>query len=164
MKSTAGKRGARTEQGERSDDTKTRLLLAAIEVFGRHGFEAASTRILAEAADVNLQSIAYYFDSKEGLYLAVAQHIVERIQGRVRPLIEHVHTQLAGHGPMKRVPREEARDLLQGVLTNMARLFLHEESAPWARFMIREQMDPTAAFDIVYARVLSPMLEMLRTL
>ncbi|MDB4985308.1 MAG: TetR family transcriptional regulator protein [Myxococcaceae bacterium] len=163
MKSTSTKRGARAEPAE---DTKTRLLLAAIEVFGRHGFEAASTRMLAEAAGVNLQSIPYYFESKEGLYLAVAHYIVERIQDRVHPLIELVYERLAARaeGPRRKVPKEDARELLQEVLTSMARLFLHNESEPWARFMIREQMDPTAAFDIVYARVLSPMLELLRVL
>src|SRR5579862_9588675 len=53
------------------NDLRLRLLEAAIDVFGRHGFDGASTRMLAKAAGVNLQAIPYHFGGKEGLYLAV---------------------------------------------------------------------------------------------
>ncbi|MDB4973057.1 MAG: putative transcriptional regulator [Myxococcaceae bacterium] len=156
----------RAPKPERSEDTRTRLLLAAIEVFGRHGFEAASTRMLSEAASVNLQSIPYYFGSKEGLYRAVAEHIAERVQDRLQPLREAIFEQLraGAAAPRRRVPAGEARELLQQVLTAMAHLFLHDESEPWARFMIREQMDPSAVFDVVYERLIEPMLELVRVL
>ncbi|HEX6141368.1 MAG TPA: TetR family transcriptional regulator, partial [Geminicoccaceae bacterium] len=53
-------------RGERGEATRERLLLAAIDVFGRRGFEA-STRELAGAAGVNLAAIPYHFGSKHGL-------------------------------------------------------------------------------------------------
>lgn len=149
---------------ERIDDTKQRLLLAAIDVFGRHGFESATTRMLAEAAEANLQSIPYYFGGKTGLYLAVAEYITERIRDRMLPLADAIRQQLAEASGTRRISPDDARGLLQQVLTAMAHLLLHDESAPWARLMIREQMDPTSAFDVLYDRVLSPMLELVRTL
>ena len=164
MKPNAPKRAPRAEPRERVDDTKNRLLLAAIDVFGKHGFESATTRMLAEAASANLQSIPYYFGSKEGLYLAVAEHITERIRDRILPLADEIRAKLPEPGGARRISSEEARGLLQQVLTAMAHLLLHDESAPWARLMIREQMDPTAAFDLIYGRVLSPMLELVRVL
>ena len=164
MKPPAERRALRAEPRERVDDTKNRLLLAAIEVFGRHGFESATTRMLAEAADANLQSIPYYFGGKAGLYLAVAEFITERIRDRMLPLADAIRAQLPEAGSPRRISGDEARALLQQILTAMAHLLLHDESAPWARLMIREQMDPTTAFDVIYERVLSPMLELVRAL
>ena len=43
----------------RGEDVRLKLLQAAIEVFGRHGFDGASTRMLSGAAGVNLQAIPY---------------------------------------------------------------------------------------------------------
>ncbi|MBE9190364.1 TetR family transcriptional regulator [Gloeocapsopsis crepidinum LEGE 06123] len=60
---------------QRGEDARHRLIDAGIEVFGISGFEAASTRHIADKAGVNLAAIPYYFGSKEGLYRAVAEHI-----------------------------------------------------------------------------------------
>jgi AcrR family transcriptional regulator len=163
---TSKRRAASSTRDERAEDTKQRLLLAAIDVFGRHGFEAASTRMLSEAAGVNLQSIPYYFGSKEGLYVAVAAHIAERVQDRVMPVAATIRASLqkAASAPGKKLKPEQARQHLKELMGTFARVFLHDESAPWARYIIREQMEPTAAFDHLYERILSPMLDIVRTL
>jgi AcrR family transcriptional regulator len=73
------------------DDTRTRLLDAARDLFIAHGFQGTSTRAIAAGAGCNLSLIKYYFGSKEGLLRAVLQPEIES----VRPLIES----LAGDGP-----------------------------------------------------------------
>jgi AcrR family transcriptional regulator len=57
----------------RSDGTeaRNRLLDAAMRLFAEHGFAKTSTRDIAEAAQVNISSISYYFGDKAGLYRAV---------------------------------------------------------------------------------------------
>lgn len=57
----------------RSDgaEARTRLLDAAMRLFAEHGFAKTSTRDIAEAAQVNISSISYYFGDKAGLYRAV---------------------------------------------------------------------------------------------
>lgn len=47
--------------------TEERLLLAAEQVFSKHGFKGATTRMIAKKADVNVALIARYFDGKIGL-------------------------------------------------------------------------------------------------
>jgi hypothetical protein len=44
----------------------------------------------------------------------------------------------------------------------MVGLFVSKESEPWARFIIREQMEPTEAFARVYQGLMRPMIEMAR--
>ena len=49
--------------------TEIRLLDAAEQIFSRHGFQGATTRMIAKKADVNVALIARYFDGKYGLML-----------------------------------------------------------------------------------------------
>ena len=64
-----------------SDDaTRDRLLHEAERLFMAHGFAAISTRQICEAARVTQPSLYHYFNSKEGLYLAVVERWFERVR------------------------------------------------------------------------------------
>lgn len=67
-------------QHERADQTRKRILEAAIEVFSEEGLAGARTEKIAAAARVNKALIYYYFHSKDELYNqaldAVAQQVV----------------------------------------------------------------------------------------
>ena len=67
----------------RGDDTRLRLIEAALEVFSERGYAAATTRDLASRAGVNLAAIPYHFGGKEALYLAVAGHVAGRIRSEM---------------------------------------------------------------------------------
>jgi AcrR family transcriptional regulator len=56
---------------------KTQILDGAAQVFERRGFHAATTREIAEAADVSEGSIYNYFDSKEELLVELMNRIGE---------------------------------------------------------------------------------------
>jgi AcrR family transcriptional regulator len=51
-------------------DARARLLQVAIRLFAHQGYAKTSTRELAEAAQVNVAAISYYFGDKAGLYRA----------------------------------------------------------------------------------------------
>src|SRR5687768_9784305 len=57
---------------QRSDgeQSRERLLLAALRLFADQGFAKTSTRAIAEAAQTNVAAISYYFGDKAGLYRA----------------------------------------------------------------------------------------------
>jgi AcrR family transcriptional regulator len=57
-----------------------KLLHAAIEAFASQGFDAASTRAIADQAGVNMALISYHFGGKEGLYDAVLQEWAAALQ------------------------------------------------------------------------------------
>ncbi len=79
----------------RGEDTRRRILDTALEVFASEGYEGASTRQLAERAGVNLPAIQYYFGSKEGLFRAVIDSIIERTETHMAPLAAEVRAALA---------------------------------------------------------------------
>lgn len=61
----------------RGDETRRKIIEAAISLFGRHGFEGASTRDIAARAGVNAPALQYYFENKEGLYRACAESLAD---------------------------------------------------------------------------------------
>lgn len=149
-------------RAERGDVTREKLLSAAIDVFGRNGFDATTTRALARAAGVNLQAIPYYFGGKQGLYIAAAEHIGSLIATHTAGVREKAAARLReAEVQGGAIGTDEARALLTGILREMAALFIGPESEPWARFLIREQMAPTEAFRRIYAGVMRPLLALL---
>jgi len=53
------------------EQSRERLIHAALPLFAHQGFAKTSTRGIAEAAGTNLAAIKYYFGDKAGLYCAV---------------------------------------------------------------------------------------------
>lgn len=54
-------------------ESEALLIEAAAEVFSAHGYEGATTRMIAARSGVNLGLISRYFGSKEGIFAAVVK-------------------------------------------------------------------------------------------
>jgi AcrR family transcriptional regulator len=54
----------------KSDETRTRILTAAMDLFRRKGFEEATMREIASEAGMATGAAYYYFDSKDAIVLA----------------------------------------------------------------------------------------------
>ena len=67
---------------ERSLETRTRILDAALSEFALHGLAGARTERIASAAGVNKALLYYYFESKEKLYLAALEMIAAKVRDR----------------------------------------------------------------------------------
>ena len=65
---------------DRSSETRSRILEAALREFSSLGLAGARMDQIASAAGVNKALLYYHFDSKENLYLAA----VEMISGKIR--------------------------------------------------------------------------------
>jgi AcrR family transcriptional regulator len=136
---------SRRAQRDRGAETRQRLVEAGLDVFGRLGFEGATTRQIVEQAGVNLAAINYHFGSKEALHIAVAEHIATRITALVGPVI------VAVDSPASFATPGSARAALIRFIGTFAETLLGEEEAEqWARFIVREQMQPTQAFEVIY--------------
>jgi TetR/AcrR family transcriptional regulator len=70
---------ART-QTERADQTRARILDAAVRQFSANGLAGARTEQIAEEASVNKALLYYYFKSKEDLYAAALEFVFEGVR------------------------------------------------------------------------------------
>jgi AcrR family transcriptional regulator len=147
------KLSAYTRKGHIAAESKQRLVEAGVELFARYNFDGVSTRTLATRAQVNLAAIQYYFGGKEGLYLAVARHIVETVSMWTKPVLSRIEEALSAESPSKEASFMFLCDLLDHI---MERALGSEESKKWMGIFMREQIEPTDAFDILYEGVLEP--------
>ena len=69
-------------QAERADQTRARILEAALTEFSSKGLAGARTEQIAEAAGVNKALLYYYFESKEKLYEAALEMAGARVRDR----------------------------------------------------------------------------------
>lgn len=131
-----------------------RLLIVAIDHFGRLGFDGASTRAIARDSGTAMSSITYHYGGKEQLYLEAAKHIGRCIASAQEEALSAGRSALNGS-------RQDAIEAVLGLIDSMAAMMLRPESESWARFIMREQQAPTAAFDAIYEGVMKGMSETL---
>lgn len=139
---------------------REKLLAASTQVFGEHGYNGTSTRMISQAAGVNLQAISYYFGGKEGLYQATAENVAITLAAATaeqRNSLRSRMTELASAGtPMS---LGEARTRLRSILEAVAMVFVDDDHQALTLFAIREQMAPTEAFLRIRELLLSPLFD-----
>jgi AcrR family transcriptional regulator len=132
----------------RGANSRRELILAAIEVFAESSLEGATTREIARRANQNIAAIGYYFGGKDGLYLAVAEHIVQVVLRALGPLLDEIE----GFLRSERSAPNEAMSLMKRLLG--AAITSNKDIVEVTRIIVREQTRPTAAFAILYGGVL----------
>lgn len=75
-------------QAERADQTRARILDAAIRAFSDSGLAGARTEQIAEEAGVNKALLYYYFKGKEDLYAAALEFVFEGVRTSNIALLE----------------------------------------------------------------------------
>jgi len=119
----------------RGDETRTRIIEAALRRFGEDGYTRASTRQIAQEAGVNPPALQYYFEGKEGLHHACAEYIGERFRTAM-------HKSYAWSEQVDPSDPSAALDALCSILDALADyLFDTREKPDWSAFMARGQGD-----------------------
>lgn len=77
-------------------DTKTRILDAAEQLFGRDGFEYTSLRAITTEAQVNLAAVNYHFQSKDALIDAVLERRIGPVTQRRLEMLDAAEADPAG--------------------------------------------------------------------
>jgi TetR/AcrR family transcriptional regulator len=75
-------------QAERADQTRARILGAAIRQFSESGLAGARTEQIAEEAGVNKALLYYYFKGKEALYSAALESVAEGVRASSMAVFE----------------------------------------------------------------------------
>jgi TetR/AcrR family transcriptional regulator, regulator of cefoperazone and chloramphenicol sensitivity len=139
----------------RGDETRQRIIDAAIELFGDHGFEGASTRDIATRAGVNAPALQYYFENKEGLYRACAEYIADEAWVNFEPVVLHATEVLRSDSSISAlidafVRIQEAiadRMLIKGCMPNQRLFFAREQAG----------QEPSIASEVLMRRIRQPL-------
>lgn len=149
---------SRTSDGgyRKGEETRARILDVALGAFGRSGFAAVTTRQIARDAGVNLPALTYYFGNKRGLYLACAHEIVASYREGMGA-VAGVKLAALRDG----LEPDAARALLKQLFAALARFLLASHGSPdRSLFVQREIANPGPAFEILYAQLWRPGIEL----
>lgn len=144
------------------------MLRAALDQFGRHGFDGTTTRMIATAAGMNLGAIPYYFGTKDELYIEAAGFLADAIQARQRePLLllrdqgsgaATSHTPGGNKAPRISADKDELIDQVVAFLCQQARVLLADDfPAAWVQFFLRLQAEEGPALERLFSQVVAPM-------
>jgi TetR/AcrR family transcriptional regulator len=138
-------------QAERADQTKARILDAAVREFSENGLAGARTEQIAEAAGVNKALLYYYFEGKDALYAAAIEAVAQRV---VKSSMEAMSSE-----------RSAGEQILHFVLNHFDRI--HSQQA-FQRMMQQEMMrlhrGEENALTPIVEKVFRPMMMRLRDL
>ena len=146
----------------RGEETRARIVTAALRMFGERGFDGASTRDIATSAGVNAPALQYYFDNKEGVYLACAEHIVKCVWDCMSDVVSRAELAIAEDAPDERLI-ETYCDIQEQLARFM---FTSPDAGDWRLFMARMQAGegPAAAFQFLYQHINGRMSKVLSTI
>ena len=134
-----------------SEATRARLVAAGLALFGSAGYDAVTTRLLATCAKVNQAAIPYHFGGKQGVYVAVAQHLCDTTGGEVRRAVEASRAALTAG-------RLEVDEILADFVATCVHVIAgSEQGLLQYAFFIREQLSPSVAFDLIFDQILLPV-------
>jgi TetR/AcrR family transcriptional regulator, regulator of cefoperazone and chloramphenicol sensitivity len=140
----------------KGEETRQRILDAALEAFGEASFKTVTTRQISAAAGVSLPTLQYYFGDKEGLYRACAKAIVERYRRHTTAAAAQAAQALNEDDTV-----ETARAQLKALIAALAGFLVgSKEAERWAQFVARELRDPGPAFEILYDNLWRPGVEL----
>lgn len=118
-------------------------------------------RDIAAQSGQNVAAIAYYFGSKDQLYLAAVEFIAGEIKTRLGGVADETQARLK-EGTLD---KDSAVQLLKRFCRAVFEQILQRPDAlPIARMIVREQTQPSPAFDVLYQRAFLPMHQALAIL
>jgi AcrR family transcriptional regulator len=144
----------------KGEETRQRILDAALKAFGEAPFKGVTTRQISEAACVSLPTLQYYFGDKEGLYQACAESLISRYR---------THTAIAATKAREALnnncSQASARTHLKSVIAALAEFMIgSSEAQRWAQFVARESRDAGPAFELLYEKLWRPGVEIVARL
>lgn len=139
----------------RGEETRLRIIKAAIECFGESGFEGASTRDIAQRAGVNAPALLYYFANKEGLYQTCAEYIADEALAFFSSALDHARTVL--NGEPTHAALIDAFLRIQGAIAD--KILMAPQNIDTRMFFARQQAgyEPGIASEIIQQRLKDPM-------
>jgi AcrR family transcriptional regulator len=144
----------------RGDEVRSRILLAAIQMFGEQGFASASTRAIAASAGVNPPALQYYFHNKERLYQACGQYLADRIK-------EHLRESMArALEVVEAADRSAVPDALWALMETVVDHSSSETEIPgWGQFLAQAAADVTdTSCAFIHDEAVQPLFEMMARL
>jgi TetR/AcrR family transcriptional regulator len=134
---------------DRAEQTRAKILRAAVREFSAHGLSGARTDAIAELAGANKALLYYYFKSKNGLYAAA---------------IKEVSTKVVEGGLAALDPEYSAGErLLRSALNHFDRILTQREfQSLMQQEMVRFRSGERGSMKVLFQTAFKPLVEKLQ--
>lgn len=116
----------------KDDNSKDRILKAAVKLFAQKGFESASTREICREAGANLCMISYYFGGKQELYNAIIENLIEKQTNYARTFLDL-------NLDLNKLTKQEKIQLLFDLVNKIVDFFYSNVTGDLIIFLLKEQ-------------------------
>ena len=140
---------AASQKTDSLNDTRTRILHVAAEVFADFGFERATVREICMRASVNVAAINYHFGDKENLYFEVLKYC-KALAFEKYP--SDLDTKNSDSPEIK---------LKAFIKSFVFRILDGGSSSLFGRLVSREYIEPTGALDMLIEEAMRPTFALL---
>lgn len=129
------------------NDTQSRLIEIATQLFATKGFSGVSVREVTVAAQTNVSAISYHFNGKEGLYQAV-------LEEQFSPILQALEV----------VKNNDSLSPIERLTFYAERIgCIHVQRPYFARFMNSELANPTECGEPIIEKHMSKVYEFIHT-
>lgn len=137
-----------------TEQTQERLVQEGIKLFALHGISGLRTRQLAQDAGVNQSAIPYHFGGKLGVYTAVIQYITTELASEIH--FDQFDNKLQLLLKENTLNRELIAELILLLVTGLTRALLAPERHYYSQLILREQLEPTENYELIYHNFIEP--------
>ena len=145
----------------------TAILEAGLDVFSQHGFRGATLDQIAEVAGLSKPNLLYYFPSKDAVYLALLDRLLEAWLDPLRHMnpkgdpvsevLSYVHRKLDLSRDFPRESRLFANEILQGAprmlpaIAGPLKTLVDEKAAVLLRWMAEGKIAPVPPVHLIFS-------------
>ena len=144
--------------------TKEKLISTGIRLFAKYGFEATTTRMIADDAGLNLATMSFHFKSKENFYKEVLEYVSQQIAKTYEPIYSKIQS-LDDKGNLTEEVAWELIDTLLNLQLSIAVDLPNQEYLMllyWEQIYRADFMEETPITDVVCIRSESALALLLK--
>ena len=140
------------------NETRTRILDVAEELFMQHGFEATSMRLLTSTARVNLAAVNYHFGSKDALIEALFHRRLDPMNAERIAALDALEQQ-AGEQPLA------AEQIIRAFIGTSLRMIEDARGGGrnFIRLLGRAYTEPAKQIRALIGQLHAPVMERFKT-
>ncbi|AWC94731.1 TPA: CerR family C-terminal domain-containing protein [Morganella morganii subsp. morganii] len=145
-----------------SEQTREKLIQAGIRLFALSGVSGVRTRQLAEVAGVNQSAIPYHLGGKSGVYAAVIRKITDDLAAVTD--VSRIDAATEALTAQAQPGKTALKTVLVSMVTGLCKALLSPERALYGTLILREQLEQTENYDVIYQSFIEPFHQRLSLL
>lgn len=143
------------EKSGTQHSTKEKLIEIGMPLFARYGYAGTTTRMISDAAEINLNAIQFHFGGKEGLYRSILEHVAQNIEESY----SDINDEIARSVQKGKMSMDTIREFISKLIDLQLLHVINEENTERLALMYWEQLEPQSSDHMPISTIVSEKIE-----